>query len=65
MAESGIGNPVWFPVSAYSTEGLGERRPSLGDLGAAHYKGRQLRSFMREIVLAHPNCFIVLLDVNA
>jgi hypothetical protein len=38
IAEPVVGwNPVWFQVSAETTEGLEKRRTFLGDLGRALY----------------------------
>lgn len=67
--EWGSANRVWLLVSAESPEGL-EERPSPGDLGTALYnEGLPLstphRSLMKEILLACPNCFIVMVSMNA
>lgn len=62
MAEPGSGqNPVWLRVSADSMEGLGKRRtsPSLRDLGHPLWW-----YLMKETVLACPNYFIFMADMD-
>lgn len=63
-------NPVWFHVSAESTEGLEERRPSPGDLGTILYNEPpspfppHRLSLMEEDSPCLSKLFYVMVDVN-